>query len=672
MYLQKRIWTKSYWYKKLVGTALLVGLLVTVLPTNQTSFAATSTKPTLEIKNVSAYVLSNNVMNLEIKTDADVNASIHIDLFRKTNTRSQLTGFASKLGKGTIKDRIEIPLSSAEQTSTGYKINIPINTGEASLSISEVGVYPMSFSVITSNNKSSNTQYSFTTYLPNVSAGESAYSQKLSVAPLLIFDPLINRQTLTNNSKSAKELLESNVGKYTKVSGSLTRIASFGANTSLVISPEALENAALLATLSSNDAVSELYNPTPNEYVQYIQDSYVPMNIAELEKAGKPSLFSDFLALGRTVMGNAGYTTPSRTLVTQAMTKDSIVSIVKSGVDNLVLDDSTFAQKNRPSQRYAKVFSGDFSVSVATAEYQLANSTPESLSSDSKANYLVAATSVIALESPSISRGAIMPLDLGELNPYVAEKFISSVANNPLTKTIKIDQFFKDLDEDKALSKQLEKATLPTPAAKSINTKQINMIEKLALAGESVYPDTSINHQIFKWSRLAMLSRSDRKVGSAITVDTMNNQISEIRNSIGLPEKRTLTITSKENKIPVTIRNTSGKVLKVVVEVNSSKLSFPKGYSFEATLNQENTTITVPVKARTSGSFPISVKVLTPEQNIEIAQQGVTIRSSAFSGVGIAISIASILFLAFWWAIHYRKKSNKVAPVIDLKIEKRA
>jgi|GEM_PF-3329457 len=670
--MRKTALTKSF--KRIALLALLAMVLASAVPAKAATNDQDDNSPKLSIRYLSPYITANNSLLVEIATDAPAESTVNVDVFTKTNTRSQLTAFGDNLGKGRVRDSTSILLNSAQITESSYRFEIPINSdSNAGLNFRETGVYPIAISLTTPKKDTSETAYSFTTYIPTVSESGSAYSQKLNVVPLLIFDPLIDRRSLIKNDKNAKELIESYSTQFTNVSNTVAEIANLGAQSTLILSPEALESASLLATLSSDDAIAELFSVNQPSNIEYVQDTYVPLNIAELEEINKSNLFSNHIALGRSITSDLQFSIPSRTLVTQTFTKESISTIALSGIDKLVVDDNTFNATSVPSQRYAKVSDEDLSLSIAAGEYKLANSLPSSLSPSAQANYLIAATSIITLEAPSVSRGAIIPLDIGKLDASVATEFIRATSNNPLTRTIKLDTFFNELDEDKSISNKLKNQSIPVDKTTKIDSGQVDEVGRYARAGESIYPSSSITNNVFKWSRLAILSRSDRKVNEIISSESVRQQVENISNVINLPQKRTITLTSREDEIPVTVKNSSGEVLKVLVEVDSDKLSFPEGSRYEVTLNQENTTLVVPVKARTAGSFPISVRVLSPSQEVEIVKQGVTVRSSAFSGVGVAISIASILFLAFWWIVHSRKKANRVvAPVIDMPVEKRA
>ena len=73
--------------------------------------------------------------------------------------------------------------------------------------------------------------------------------------------------------------------------------------------------------------------------------------------------------------------------------------------------------------------------------------------------------------------------------------------------------------------------------------------------------------------------------------------------------------------MPLTIRSTSPTPLQVRVLVTSPKLDFPDGAAQIVTLDTANTTVTFKVKARASGTFPLDVKVTSPDGTLPIANR---------------------------------------------------
>lgn len=131
---------------------------------------------------------------------------------------------------------------------------------------------------------------------------------------------------------------------------------------------------------------------------------------------------------------------------------------------------------------------------------------------------------------------------------------------------------------------------------------------------------------------------------------------------IEMPQHRSITLTAREGEIPVTITNTLGYPVRAVLRVLSDTLEFPEGATQDLDLLRENTTSQFTVRAQSSGSFPLRVRLETPD-GLLLTESRFTVRSTAISGVGTALSAGAGLFLAVWWGNHFRiRRSRRLVP----------
>jgi hypothetical protein len=60
------------------------------------------------------------------------------------------------------------------------------------------------------------------------------------------------------------------------------------------------------------------------------------------------------------------------------------------------------------------------------------------------------------------------------------------------------------------------------------------------------------------------------------------------------------------------------------------------------------------VEARASGTFAMTITLESPDRSVQLGPPTrVTIRSAVFSGIGIALTLGALLFLAGWWGNHF-------------------
>lgn len=164
-------------------------------------------------------------------------------------------------------------------------------------------------------------------------------------------------------------------------------------------------------------------------------------------------------------------------------------------------------------------------------------------------------------------------------------------------------------------------------------------------------------------SGLAGLGAADR-TGYLAEADTA---VTGTLAPIGVPVQGSVTLTANAGVVPVTVDNGRSEPVRVRLEVDSDKLEFPDGNDLDVTLQPGPNRVEVAVQVRASGGFPVQVAVRTADGAIELGQARFTVRSTAISGVGLALSVLAGGFLAGWWALHFRsaRRSRQLVGTDD-------
>ena len=132
---------------------------------------------------------------------------------------------------------------------------------------------------------------------------------------------------------------------------------------------------------------------------------------------------------------------------------------------------------------------------------------------------------------------------------------------------------------------------------------------------------------------------------------------------VQIPGSASIRLTAREGEIPISILSRTGYPMRVVVRVESNTLDFPHGGERVVTLARQTTVERVPVEARGPGAFPLEVRLVSPDGQLAVATSRFTIRSTAASWVGLALSTGAGLFLVIWWARHiHGRRSGKLVP----------
>lgn len=129
------------------------------------------------------------------------------------------------------------------------------------------------------------------------------------------------------------------------------------------------------------------------------------------------------------------------------------------------------------------------------------------------------------------------------------------------------------------------------------------------------------------------------------------NELGELRRALSLTGGKTITLTSRTGRIPLTFASTFPYPIHGVVELRDGGVTFTGGTRAQPeTFGSHTTPLDYPVSTLTSGDSHLDVVVLSPKGNVRLLLTSITIRSTAVSGVAVALSIGALLVLGAWWS----------------------
>ncbi len=652
------------------NVALLLVLIISslFLDNQPTNAQESDTRSGFSIESSTPFLIGTSVFNLGISSELEPQ-SIKINVLRSLNSRSQLFDFFESVDNRRIVSTFETAIQDLPTTDQNrINLEIPINDSEVnSLQIPSNGVYPLA--VTLEADSKSFTQYTFVTYVSSVNEAGQTFDAKLSVAPLIKFEPFVNRLDLFDTQNNLTNFGLRVFEKTSDASETFSQLNGSSFPSTFVLSPEAIELNQILNRASNiEQEIGDLIPLEASASVNYIADIYSPTNFSQVSSSGFLPEFDEVTTISNQVLNANGYNNEiGNTLITKAINTGNTSELIDRGFTRVIADRTTFPNNAQPSFSPIEIRNGDDETLVAPSDDSIIENMPAGLSDSSKASFILAGLSVVALESPSIARGYIVPLNLYELSPETMLQVASGLRSNPLAQSITLDEYFNLFEPDQNLSQRINRLNFPSQPSLGFSEEELEEVKTTSRATMSMFEEDSTLFLNARWYQLAAVSDSTRNVQRVISAESNRALIESSLDYIALPESRTLTLTSRETSLPVTLRNTSNTPITVTVQVSSNRLAFPEGSSSQVTLADENTTVQIPVIARTSGVFPITISLVTPKEEIEIIRESATVRSTAFSGVGIAIAALSLLFLAFWWISHHKKtKKQPVAQVLSL------
>ncbi|HEX2700372.1 MAG TPA: DUF6049 family protein [Acidimicrobiales bacterium] len=282
------------------------------------------------------------------------------------------------------------------------------------------------------------------------------------------------------------------------------------------------------------------------------------------------------------------------------------------------------------------------------------------------AHRLLADLAVVYQDQPSRRRAVVVaPPRSWSPDKAFLDSLLSGLSSSPiLTGTTADDAFASVPPATTATGAPLVRRLAPAPAPQVLPANAIAAARRQLVGFASMLaPENALDDRMEQLLLLAEGAglRSDRR---ADFLRGLDERIRSQAASVLVPSHRSITLTARTGEIPVTVLSKTGYPLKVQIKVASDKLDFPNGSVRDVDLLRRSTTERFSVRARTSGSFPLRVSLVSPDGGLELGTSRFTVRSTAASGVGVVLSGGAILFLFVWWARHLvrGRRNRRLVP----------
>ncbi|MDW3220318.1 MAG: DUF6049 family protein [Acidimicrobiales bacterium] len=147
--------------------------------------------------------------------------------------------------------------------------------------------------------------------------------------------------------------------------------------------------------------------------------------------------------------------------------------------------------------------------------------------------------------------------------------------------------------------------------------------------------------------------------------DAVFAEVLERTTGIEVPPGDRITLTDRRTDLPLTIVNSQAVPLNVELVLSAEKIRFPDGDRRTLRLQPGANHIVIPVETLASGDARVTATVVSPGGAFELASGAVDIRSTAISGLGLAISIVALVILGVWWIrTILRVRRNRAAATV--------
>jgi hypothetical protein len=185
-------------------------------------------------------------------------------------------------------------------------------------------------------------------------------------------------------------------------------------------------------------------------------------------------------------------------------------------------------------------------------------------------------------------------------------------------------------------------------------------LDELTIAGRDL---GGIADELMRATARTTPSRSESDAGEvAARLEAIGTALRESLGALVVTGTE-VTLTARDGVLPLTLRHAGGVPLRLVVEVTGpAALAWPDGTQRRLTLAaDEERTLEIPVRVGSTGTFPVVVRVSTPDGTL-LAEETLSVRATALAGpalAGIGTVVAVLLVIG---TSRQRRRSRRAHP----------
>ncbi len=210
--------------------------------------------------------------------------------------------------------------------------------------------------------------------------------------------------------------------------------------------------------------------------------------------------------------------------------------------------------------------------------------------------------------------------------------------------------------------------SLPATAGPSL-TDRLAVIDSTALmmiSAASMLPADDPRPVAWTEELESLISTAYSDADVLAATAAMQAEAQVLRSAVVLPEPFTFTLTGRTGTIELRLGNTSDEPLQVDVGLDSSKVTFPAGDQTVTLRPNDETSVIVPVEARSNGTSSIELTVSTPAGETLGDPVPLTARVTTLTGFGQVLTAGFVLVLLTWWFTHWRSRRRAaLADTLD-------
>jgi len=262
--------------------------------------------------------------------------------------------------------------------------------------------------------------------------------------------------------------------------------------------------------------------------------------------------------------------------------------------------------------------------------------------------------------APEDSPGVVLvPPVSWQPDPAFLATVVQGLAQNRLLQLVSLDTWFRTVDpsrdDGRPVTRQLAPAT-PQDLRDFANALHVTRAESATL-GSILMPDNPMPGEVDALLTAGTTTALDA-AGRQRYLDAAGAKLAPLRDAVDTMQRRRITIAGRATEIPLTLHANVAYPVRVKLRLSSAKLTFPEGDQVVEVDGSQQ--VRVPVEARASGTFPLTVELLSLTGDVPVGTTTqLTVQATALGGLGLLLSVGALVVLVTWWVHHVRTRRRQ-------------
>jgi hypothetical protein len=395
---------------------------------------------------------------------------------------------------------------------------------------------------------------------------------------------------------------------------------------------------------------------------QILNAPFVDVDRPAFAAAGFNDLLQNQMLTGRDALQSTlGVHIDPSTAFVDALDGPSLPPLVAAFTDRLVVRPTSLSGIDS-SLRYRSFGIAGTALTAAQTDDDLLAFLAGPESPVLRAQRLLAVLSLVASAAPDATRGVVLAPDANPIDTSTARLVARGLTNNPWLVPVRLDQWFASVEPARDASGAPIARTVVGASASAVavtrtryDAAERDLADLRELVGTHDAHVTRAERAL-----LVVVARETSADVAAAALDAIpaaaHNFLSGITTT-----PRTVTLTARRSRIPLSFTNTTGRHVTIRVTLDSDKLLATNGsvrvdQIVSLPARPIHTTVLFPVETRASGKFPVDVVVTSRDGAVEgNAPVTITVDSTVFGSFGSWLTYGALAFLALWWGHHIFK-----------------